>query len=188
MITSAKDATKCFLSKHGELRRDSITKSILCYCWFISWAITNYIGITIEASPNNTSMNSNTTNPYAATVGKEQVSRNKKTIHWIRNACITAANPIPYLLVMRGTWLLAWCELGHMPRAMLDDPKFISPLVTSVHRFADSTFPLWFFGGLLTTLLSVIFLRSRLLNLAVGIISWLGTLCLTGGMLEWFLD
>ena len=89
---------------------------------------------------------------------------------------------------MRGTWLLAWCELGYMPRAMLDDPKLISPLVTSVHRFAFSTFSLWFFGGLLTTLLSVIFLRSRLLNLAVGIISWLGTLYLIGGMLEWFLD
>jgi len=75
-----------------------------------------------------------------------------------------------------------------MPRAMLDDPKFISPLVTIVHQFAFATFPLWFLGGLLTTLLSVIFLRNRLLNLAVGIISWLGTLYLIGGMLEWFID
>lgn len=43
MVTSAKVASKGFLSKHGELRENSITKSILCYCWFISWATSNII-------------------------------------------------------------------------------------------------------------------------------------------------
>ena len=141
-----------------------------------------------ETSTNHPSMNSSTTNPYAATVGKKQVSRKKKTIPWKRNACITAANSIPLLLVMRGTWLLAWGELGHMPRAMLDDPKFISPLASGFHRFAYSTFPLWLFGGMLTTLLSVIFLHFRLFNLCIGILSWLCTLSLVSGMMEWFLD
>jgi hypothetical protein len=27
------------------------------------------------------------------------------------------------------TWLAAWCVLRHQPRAYLDDPKYISPIV-----------------------------------------------------------
>jgi hypothetical protein len=31
------------------------------------------------------------------------------------------------------TWLTAWFVLGHRPRPSLDDPKFISPLVSFPH-------------------------------------------------------
>jgi len=31
------------------------------------------------------------------------------------------------------TWLVAWIALGHQPRPMLDDPKFIGPLVSAVY-------------------------------------------------------
>jgi hypothetical protein len=37
--------------------------------------------------------------------------------------------PVLPLASLYATWLTAWAVLGHIPRAALDDPKFISPIV-----------------------------------------------------------
>ena len=44
--------------------------------------------------------------------------------------------PVPFMYPIAlvgsfyGTWLIAWCELGHMPRPNVNDPYYISPLTS----------------------------------------------------------
>ena len=133
-------------------------------------------------------MKTETSNPYAVSARGHIGLRGELPAHWVRNACLTAACTLPFLIVMRGTWLLAWIVLGHMPRPMLDDPKFISPLVGVVYGFAYDTCFFWLVAGFLATCLSVMVLRHHLLNLAIGLLSWFVALVLVGGMMEWFLD
>ena len=54
---------------------------------------------------------------------------------WISAAaCISSSYPVFLSLSLYSTWLAAWYKLGHRPRISLDDPKFIGPLVTVLHR------------------------------------------------------
>ena len=41
----------------------------------------------------------------------------------------SSLQPAVVLFYLYATWATAWCVLGHCPRASLDDPKFISPVV-----------------------------------------------------------
>src|SRR5687767_2499979 len=57
--------------------------------------------------------------------------RKRAQLGWIRRAALVLAWAYPFLPVVSlyVTWLVAWTVLGRQPRPMLDDPKFISPIV-----------------------------------------------------------
>lgn len=59
--------------------------------------------------------------------------------------------PLMPLVGLYVTWLVAWITLGHQPRASLDDPKSISPLVDVpylVTALLIVTMPLGLIGGI----------------------------------------
>ena len=73
---------------------------------------------------------------------------------WIEVATwLSSFYPVLLLLSLYTTWLAAWYGLGHRPRLYVDDPKFISPLVSLPHRFSWLLLG-WFFPALM---ISVVF-------------------------------
>ncbi len=51
-------------------------------------------------------------------------------------AVVILCFPVIAIGLMLASWLAAWATLGHPPRAWIDDPKEISPLVTSLSGYA----------------------------------------------------
>jgi hypothetical protein len=74
----------------------------------------------------------------------------------------SSLQPAVVVFYLYATWATAWYVLGHRPRASLDDPKFISPIVLVPYvMFAFSLTLGWMICGCSGLLLSSIFLARR---------------------------
>jgi hypothetical protein len=107
----------------------------------------------------------------------------------------SSLQPAVVLFYLYATWATAWCVLGHRPRASLDDPKFISPVVDVPYAmFAFSVFSGWMFCAFTGLLLSVVCLaRQRnfrpLLALPFAwMAGWLALVLDPLGVLFWWFD
>ena len=50
---------------------------------------------------------------------------------WLLPVCVvTWVYPCLLVTSLYGTWLVAWAVLGHQPVPSIDDPKYISPIVS----------------------------------------------------------
>lgn len=121
-------------------------------------------------------------------------------------AWVASLYPMLLLGSLYATWFTAWMVLGHRPRFSLDDPKFISPIVSVLHDVTVILTMGLTFAFLSTLVLSAACIppRSRLggtlprsiaAHVLVPLLSWLAFSAVVGwGLLGfrsiavWFAD
>lgn len=119
---------------------------------------------------------------------------------WLLPVCVvTWVYPCLLVTSLYGTWLVAWAVLGHQPVPSIDDPKYISPIVSAPY-FASAIvlmgFPPAFLLGLI---LAVVFGISRRLRWTVicamelGLAAlWFATIAFVRWdplrVMEWWID
>jgi hypothetical protein len=107
----------------------------------------------------------------------------------------SSLQPAVVLFYLYATWATAWCVLGHRPRPVFDDPKYISPIVDVPYvMFAFSLIFGWVICACTGILLSAVCYarRSNVRPLMVVPFAWLaGYFALIWdplGVLYWYMD
>lgn len=84
----------------------------------------------------------------AATFGpRRDWTRADRALLW--TLLVIAGAPMISWVLAVGAQVVAWCELGHWPRAWIDDPKQIGPATHRAHELAGvacSALPIAFFA------------------------------------------
>ena len=96
--------------------------------------------------------------------------------------------PLALVLALYGTWGVAWCVLGQMPRPSLDDPTSIS-LIVSIPYYATGLllvgFPAAVVFGLTLETAQLVIIRRPSLRWGLRLVAFVGLWIATIAFMRW---